>query len=470
MNVKIQKQKSEIILITPPSPVMMSRFFLQTTNLSPLGIGYIAAVLQDEGFRVNCLNLTSGLTESKNFEHYITQTNPKIVGISTMTETYQNGLLLAKLVKKVNPDVITVLGGPHVTFMSEEALSNDCVNIAVRREGEYTMLELAKYFIRNQGSLKDIKGIVYKSNGTIVRTAVRPLLEDLDTLPYPLRNIPDLDGIINSDSYKMRSQIITSRGCPGRCKFCAAAALSGGRYRMRSINNIAGELMSLKTKGTNLIFFVDDTVSADISRLLELCSLTKELRIMWGAECRVDAMTEDLAKALKDSGCIALQFGVESGSQEMLDRMRKGITLQQIEQAVKWVTDAKLTAVCSLMIGTPEDTITTIKQTTDFGIKLQQKYGAVVIMAIFIPFPGTYYYNHIKELGISITTHNFNQFFTINSIIDTPHLTHWQIRNAYFDCQSQLLQSLPENYKSILQTHVKHTFEKAWFDLPLDKS
>jgi radical SAM superfamily enzyme YgiQ (UPF0313 family) len=257
--------------------------------------------------------------------------------------------------------------------------------------------------------------------------------------------------------------VITSRGCPGRCKFCAAAALSGGRYRMRSVDNIVGELTNLKHRGTHLVFFADDTIVADIPRLLKLGSLTKKLGILWAAEFRVDAMTKDIAKTLKDSGCQSLQFGVESGSQELLDQMGKDITLQQIEQAVKWATDAELNVVCSMMMGLPEDTITTIKQTIDFGIRLQKTYKATVLLGCFVPLPGTYYYNHANKLGISIMTKKYNQYFTLNPIIDTPHLTRWQIRNLYFDAQSQLLQSLPVNHKNLLRDIAKYGFKN---DLP----
>jgi anaerobic magnesium-protoporphyrin IX monomethyl ester cyclase len=468
MNTIEKNRKTEVLLIAPPLPLVSSRFLLESMNLSPLGLGYIAAVLQNEGFRVNCLNLSFGIKELKALEHYITQTKPKIIGFSTMTETYQNGLLLARFVKKVNPDLITVFGGPHVTFLYEETLVNDCVDIVIRREGEYTMLELAKYFVRGEGSLNDIKGIVYKSNGKVIRTGARPMIQDLDALPYPVRDFLDFEDHMNTDLKRARQMVIASRGCPGRCKFCAASALSGGRYRMRSVDNIAGELIDLKQKGMLVVFFGDDTVVVDIPRLLKLCSLLKELGITWGAECRVDAMTKDLAKILKDSGCIALQFGIESGSQELLDQMRKDITLQQIEQAVKWATEAKITVACSMMIGMPEDTEKSIKQTIDFGIKLQETYKAAALVACFTPYPGTYYYNHANELGVSITTRNYNQFFVLNSIIDTQHLTRWQIRKLFFDSQSQLLKSTPLNYKNLMRRLLKYSLKLTPYDIEFD--
>lgn len=467
MKSKNKKRKNDVLLIQPPSPLVYPRMFVQFLgSQDPLGIGYMASLLRSEGFLVDCLNLYLGIKELKALEHVITQTKPKIVGFSTMTENFKNGLKLAKFVKKIRPDTIIVFGGPHVTFMYKETLANNgFVDIVVRREGEYTMLELANYFVRNKGSLDDIRGIAYKSNGKIIRTAVRPVIADLDKLPFPTRNIYDLDGILTQDI--VRRMIITSRGCPGRCKFCAASALSGGRYRMRSVDNIADEVIELQREGVQAIFFGDDTVSADVPRLLRLCDILKDIGVKWTGECRVDAMTKDLAKTMANSGCLGLQFGVESGSQELLDKMGKNITLQQVKQAITWALEAKIMVICSLMIGMPEDTLETMEQTIDFAITLQKEFGLGVIMASNVPYPGTYYYSHAKDLGISISTENWDLYQTINPIMDTPYLTRWQIRNAYFEATPRLFKSLPPKYRKMLSSVSIHSLAKEGYDLKL---
>jgi anaerobic magnesium-protoporphyrin IX monomethyl ester cyclase len=461
-------QKSDVLLIVPPSPLIYPRMFVQSMGgQDPLGIGYIAAILKREGYCVDCLNLYLGIKDLKSLEHRIKQTKPKIVGFSTMTENYQNGVLLAKFIKKIHPDATIIFGGPHVTFMYEETLSNDCVDIVVIREGEYTMLELTDYFVRNKGSIVDIKGIYYKSNGKVVRTAVRPMITNLDKLPFPIRDISDLDGILKPKD--MGLSVITSRGCPGRCKFCSAAALSGGKYRMRSADNIADELRELKRKGVRMVFFGDDTVSADIPRLLKICDVMKELGLNWSGECRVDAMTEELAKILVNSGCMGLQFGVESGSQQLLDAMRKDITLQQVEHAVEWATKARLFVVCSLMIGLPEDTEITIQQTIDFSEYLQKKFEVGVVLACTTPYPGTYYYNHTKDLGISLSTKNYDLWSTINPVMNMPHLTRWQIRNAYFDALPRLFKSLSKTYSKLFSKYALYSLSKEGYKLNIDK-
>jgi|GEM_PF-275223 len=464
---KDKNQRSEIFLIVPPSPLVYPRMFIQHLGgQNPLGIGYIASLLRKEGFRVTCLNLYLGIKNLEKLKHLITRTQPLIIGFSTMTENFQNGLLLAKFVKNIYPKSVVIFGGPHVTFLDKDVLrENSCVDIVVRREGEYTMIELAEFFIQKKGVLEDIKGISYKRNGTIIRTAVRPLIKELDKLPFPERNIPDLDGILYPK--KVRQVIITSRGCPGKCKFCAASALAGGKYRMRSINNLANEIAYLKRNGVKFISFGDDTISADFSRLIALCDVLKDIDIRWAGECRVDVMTKDLAITLANSGCVGLQFGVESGSQDLLDQMGKDITIKQVEQAVKWCVDAGLYIICSLMIGIPEDTLTTIKQTIDFAEKIQSKYKAGTILCCTVPYPGTYYFNHAKDLGISIFTKNYNLYSTINPIIDTQQLTRWQVRNSYFDAIARLHRSLPAEYMELFYKITKDSFKMEGYIMPL---
>lgn len=433
----------EIILIVPPSPTIMARMLTQWISASsPLGIGYITSMLRKEHFNVTPLNLYLGLESMDPLERLIKEKKPKIVGFSTMTENFLNGIRLARFIKKIHPSTTIIFGGPHVSVLIEETLSdNDVIDIIVRGEGEFTMLELARYFLRDEGSLDDINGIAYRSNGRLSHTARRPLLKNLDVLPFPDRDIHDLDGLLNPrQMLDAKKVFITSRGCPGSCKFCAAAALAGGKYRMRSVDNIAEEIEDFKRKygPLNYVFLGDDTVSADVSRLLKLCNLLKKEGVLWSGESRVDAMTKDLALALKESGCVGLQFGVESGSQSLLDGMGKNITLEQILQAVKWCVEAKIAVMCSMMIGLPEDTEESIKQTVEFGEMLQKEYRAAVVMSCTVAYPGTYYFRHAEELGLNISTRNYDQFSTVLPIMDTPNLTRWQIRNLYFEAYKRL--------------------------------
>jgi len=429
-----------------------------------LGIGYIAALLQKEGFRVCCLNLYMGLKDTDPLIELIVHNQPAIIGFSTMTENFQNGVLLAQLVKDHCPNAIIVFGGPHITFLDDEALlKNSCIDIAVRGEGEFTMLELANLFIRGIGVLWEIKGISYREDGKIVRTPARPLLKDLDILPFPVREIPSLDK--TASLHNVRNSVITSRGCPGHCKFCAASALAGGRYRKRSINNIAEEIESLKSRGLDFINFGDDTISADLSRLLVICHLLKEIGMRWSCESRVDIMTRELAIILANSGCTGIQFGVESGSQKLLDEMGKDITIAQVEQAVDWCSQAGMRVVCSMMIGVPGDTEDTIRQTISFAERLQRKYRVGVIMGCTVPYPGTYYYRMAEKLGIHIATDNYNLYSTVNPIMDTPYLTRWQVRNLYYDAILQLFKSLSRQYRDLFARMSQDSLAQAGYSL-----
>lgn len=458
----------DIALISPPSPTPGVPQLLQFLgSRSQLGLGYIASLLEKNGYTVKCLNLYLGLRDIRKFEQFLLENKPKIIGFSTMTETYKNGVILSRIAKNLLPDTKIVFGGPHVTFLYQEALSEESIDIVVRREGEYAMLELADLFILKKGNIENIIGICYKSKlNRIVRNPPRPALKNLDMLPFPKRVMSDLDGMLSSEYKTGVYSIITSRGCPGNCKFCAASALSGGKYRHRSVENVIEEIKLLMAQKRKLFLFIqDDTFTADIERLKQICKEFKKLDIKWSAESRVDVMNKAVAKLMKDSGCVGLQFGVESGSQKMLDAMGKGTNLEQIKKAVKSATKAKILIACTLMIGLPEDTKESIKQTFELAKMLQSEYGVSVLVGCFLPYPGTYYWRHSDKLGINILTKDYNKYSVTNPIIDTPNIKHTEVRNLFFEGtltlyspQSKSLEHVSPYAKEVLKSLEKQGY------------
>lgn len=445
--------KMDILLINPPSPYPASRFVSHPlSDTSHLGIGYLASVLKRSGFRVEGLNLYRGLESIDAFVAYLRRYKPVLVGFSAMTETYNNGVLVAAIVKQNLPESVIVFGGPHVTFLAEDALHDPNIDIVVRNEGEYTFHDLAKHYISKSGGLDDINGISYKSQGQIIHTPSRPFIHDLDELPFPVRYYPNSqlspDPIKNT---KVPINILTGRGCPAHCKFCAASAMSGGHRRIRTVNNVIAELQGIiRAERKHFVFFVDDTLTDDRQRLTELCAFLKSEKISWGAESRVDALTEDVAAMMARSGCKSLQFGVESGSSEMLQSMNKGIILNETERAIETAVKHGISVACSLMIGYPGETPETCAQTIAYAEKLQKQYGIWSAMAITQLYPGTYIYKNSGKLGLVIKNKNFNDYNAITPNFDSPTLSVEQLRTIYFDGMVRLLNSLPPKYQQML--------------------
>ena len=427
----------KVLLIVPP---LIYHGIDVVMRITHLGIGYIAAVLEENGFEVDGLNLFSGIESLDNFINLLKEKKPKIVGFSTMTETHNNGLRLAEIVKTVLPDSIIVFGGPHVTFMDKETLKNPNVDIVVRNEGEYTMLELANNIIKDQGKISEIKGITYRNGNKIVRNSNREFIKDLDILPFPKRFSNKGNFDIKNNSCDPSIIILSGRGCPSHCKFCAASAMSGGHRRVRSVENVIAEIKSIINKNiSSFVAFSDDTLTEDTTRLFKLCDFLKSENISWGTESRVDAITDNIAQIMAESGCKSLQFGVENASANVLQIMNKGISLPQIEKAISSVQKYGIKIYCSLMIGYPGETEDSCRQTIEYAVSLKEKYGIQPFIAITQLYPGTYIFNNASKLGITIRLTNYDDYTPVIPNFDTSKLSIEQIRNIHFDARAKLM-------------------------------
>lgn len=439
----------DVLLINSPSPNAGAILSHRIQGLPPLGLGYIATVLQLNGYTCKILDFYLKGVTFKNLKEVLEHGKPAIVGISTTTETYKNGIRLARIIKKFSDDIPVLMGGPHVTFEYEAALNSGVVDVVTCGEGEITTLKLCNALIRNEGALADIAGIAYLKNGQTIRTRNCELIKDLDSLPFVDRTLFDLE------KYSVPSSISTSRGCPGQCIFCAASALSGGKYRMRSPENIVAEFEYLKSLGFRKVQIIDDTMTASIRRLNMILDLLleKDLGMIWACESRVDVVTKELLEKMYRAGCRSLQFGVEAGNQEMLDCLKKNITLEQIRKTFQWCNEIGINSASCLIIGQPFDTVDTIRQTIELGVELQ-KLGAQIVFSISTPYPGTYMYNHPDELGLEIIDFDTDDYTTQHAVYNTRNLTAEDIQNSFFDAclavgRENIRKNVMEKYKLI---------------------
>ncbi len=445
----------DVLLINAPSPNPGSILSHRIQGLPPLGICYIATWLNSKGYKAELLDFYIRGVTLRNLDERMNNQQPKIVGISTTTETYKSGLRIARHIKAYYPKVIVVMGGCHVTFEYEEPLRSGYVDYISRGEGEITFEELCDHVLHGKQDIRQIDGLSYMEGDQLICNKDRAFICDLDRLPYPDRSLFDIE------KYSYPASISTSRGCPGRCIFCAATALSGGKYRMRSPESVVGEIEYLIGMGHKHIQFIDDTMTASIRRLNRIIELImeKNLNITWACESRVDIIDKPLLQRLKAAGCKALQFGVEAGNQEMLDSLKKNITLEQIHQVFNWCSEVGIAAASCLIIGQPFDTPETIDQTIAIGLELQNR-GAQIVFSISTPYPGTYMYNHTDELGLEIINKDTDYYTTQTPVYHSKNLKAYEIQNRFFDACVKLAknnksQLISAKYKKVMDEAMK---------------
>jgi anaerobic magnesium-protoporphyrin IX monomethyl ester cyclase len=414
----------QVTFVNPPYPTGSHRH----PPFIPLGIGYLASVLEKKGYDVNvidCQALKLTLNEVKN---ELSKRQPDVVGLTSTTLTYKPALEIIKVAKKALPNCLTVIGGSHVTFWDDEALE-ECpqLDVVVRKEGENTLLELVQKLDAGK-SFSDVLGITYRKDGKIVKNADRPYIKDLDSLPFPAFHLFPLKQFNKYGNIIF--PVMTSRGCVYWCEFCTAVRMFGRKYRMRSPKKVVDELEYLYKKyGEKQYTFYDDAFTVDQARTEEICNeiLRRDLKIKWDCETRVDMVTKDLLQKMREAGCIAVWYGVEAGSQKVRDAMGKGISTQQTFDAFKWTKEAGMIAVASIILGFPGET----KETAWESVKLLEKINPDEIgIYIATPYPGTPMYDYVKKMGW-LKIHDFNKYDTATPIFESPTMSMEELREIH---------------------------------------
>jgi len=386
----------KILLINPPSlssisSVLPSALEEERGHNPPLGLLYIASFLKKK--LENCdIRVIDGPTENLNYSQLkerIKEFNPEIIGLTAMSFTVIDALETAKLAKAINPQVKIVMGGPHVHIFGKETLDLGNADFVILGEGEKTFYQLAKN-IEDEEKLKEVPGLVfYDQEHNLIHTGPAQFIENLDELPFPARDLID-----NKKYYSVLgtsnlvTTMITSRGCPYRCLFCDRPHL-GKMFRARSPKNVVDEMeQCLNNYGIKEFLIYDDTFTVDRRRVIDICQEIekRKLNIVWDIRARVDTIDKELLAIMKKAGCERIHYGVESGTQKILDVLRKGITLQQVEKAFKLTKKAGIQTLGYFMIGNPTETKKDILQTIKFAKKINPDY---VHITVTMPFPAT---------------------------------------------------------------------------------
>lgn len=344
----------------------------------------------NEGVEVSALDQGVEGYSPKQALAWVKKEDPDVLGFSVLGSSMKEALKVAELAKLENPNVTVVLGNYHPTFNAERILRKyPSVDIIVRGEGEYTSLGLTQCLDRGD-SLEKVEGITFRNNGEIVSTAERPLIKNIDTLPFPNRKL--LKTEYTSVIYGLKvatkrfNTIVSSRGCPFRCSFCGCRKFARGIWRPRSVQNIMSELEYLQSEGYEQFLFVDDNFTLNLKRVVKLCRMIRKekMDIEWFCDSRVDNCRYDVFREMVKAGCRIMYFGVESANQRILDYYKKGITSDQSRSAVRKARKAGVDIIVgSFIIGAPDETRKEVENTLKFVLELDIDVPQLNILGAF---------------------------------------------------------------------------------------
>lgn len=412
----------KVLLIDPP----FYRFIGYYNRYFPIGISYLAAVLKNDGHEVLIYDADCNENPSKmdfarledsypdylkslkdenrpilqEIRHTVSSFKPDIVGISVWTTFAASAFKIASICKDLNKDIPVVMGGPHISIKYDEVMKI-CpdVDFLIRGEGEKSFVELVKALKAKatglsaiSHELSTIQGISYRHNGRIIHNPLGEFIKDLDSIPFPARDL-----LLNKHSYNSEDMglLMTSRGCPYNCSYCATSIWER-KTRYRSVNNVIDEIKLVIDKyGTRQFTFKDDSFTVNRKRVIELCDrlIGEKIKINWDCNTRVNLVDEELLKKMKKAGCNSIKVGIEVGSKRILKLIGKGITFEQCRKAAKVFRKVGIHWTGYFMMGLPSETKEDVYQTLKFMKELRPDYASI---SVYEPFPGT----ELFEMGI----------------------------------------------------------------------
>ena len=370
-------EKKRILLIYPPSPVMNredrcqqpTKDLIVIPPLPPTDLMYLAAIAEREGLEAKIKDYS----QSGNLEQDLREFKPDYLVVNIATPSLEHDLDAIRKAKEISPGIITIAKGAAFLTLGEKILAeHEFLDFGILGEAEETLKEI----LEEQEKTR-ILGIYYKENGNVKFTGNRAFIEDLDSLPFPARHLVDNSIYRRPDNNKVQATIKVERGCPFHCFFCLATPVSGAKVRRRSVENIVAEIRECVEKYNirNFLFW-SDIFNLDKKWTMDLCQaiIDSGLKITWSANTRADTADLEMAKMMYKSGCRLVSIGVESGSQEMLEKMGKKITLNDVRRTVKVFKQAKIRIYNYFVIGLPWETEETVEETIKFAIELNSDF------------------------------------------------------------------------------------------------
>jgi magnesium-protoporphyrin IX monomethyl ester (oxidative) cyclase len=468
------------LLINPPQT-----FFPGSQSVVaglPLGIMYIAATLENNGYEVEILDtliadfkpLKKGDAKyygmpGEKIKEEIKRSKPDIVGITCpFTAQVDNAIKVSEIVKDIDTEIPTVVGGPHVSVRATQFLKDaKNVDIAVIGEGEYTMSNIMKYYEGKQ-DISKIQGIVYRKGDTVtLNPPKRPFIKNLYELPFPAYHLVDMEKYLNPKRIRYRStkylreiSMITSRGCPFNCIFCSIHLHMGKAWRAHSKEYVIEHIEHVVNNyGVEHIHFEDDNLTLNMERFEGFLDglIEKGVKLSWDTPngIRSDRLTMDILKKMKKTGCTNLTIGVESGDQFILDTViDKHLHLEDVIKMAEMCKALNIPLAAFFVIGFPGETKENMKRTTEFALTLKKEYNVNMSLLVATPLYGTRLYEICKEKGYltqELTPRALSEGTQVDGVglIKTEDFTPEEVKRLTLDAVS--IQA-----RSLLSEYIKH--------------
>ncbi len=412
-----------VFLINPPYDInkYMGKLSKMAFVFPPVGLTYIAGYLREKGIDVSIFDYQ---VNDEAIESVISDFDPDVFGITCQTSLVYSTIELSKRLKRGFPEKKIIVGGVHASLRPQDLLKEESIDYVVNGEGELTMFEFVEA-IQSGRDPGEVPGVLYMGNGQISGGPPRIMTGDLDTIPMPAIDLVPIHKYRVSPDLRTGDKVgvlLTARGCPFNCIFCSSVLLTQRKYHMHSIERVCKEVQRyIQDYGVNQIFIADDNFGVNRRRAKELC---REFihrgfhkKVTWWADARVDCVDEELLTLMKEAGCTIISYGVESGSQRLLNYIKKGITLEQVRETVRITKKAGIDIRATFILGLPTETREESLQTIEFAKELKI---AQVRFALATPFPGTRLYDIAKEEG-GLTSDDWTSFSLMSGYVsDTP--------------------------------------------------
>ncbi|OGD22844.1 MAG: radical SAM protein [Candidatus Aminicenantes bacterium RBG_16_63_16] len=398
----------KVQLYVPPGGYFAERWSKGST-MPPLGLLYIGAVLEKAGVDVEIVPADVLKLDWAGIRRKIEADRPDIVGVTSTTENRFQSFRLVKIAREAAPGAVTVIGGPHASMAAEDTLAHiPELDVVVRGEGEMTTLDLVRALDRSRppGGITHVAGISYRRDGRVVSNPPRSPITNLDGLPFPAFHLVPFDKYNFTIDVPGRGplpavNIMTSRGCPFNCNFCATPINWGRAVRVRTTDNVIAEIEErIEKLGVRVIFFYDDTFNVSVRRVEDICRkmIERRLDVVWRAEIRLDLMTRPLLARMKEAGLFHVSFGIEAGSERVRDSIiDKKIRIEDFHNVIAWCRELDIIPNVFFIFSHPTETWEEAQET----IRLIERYKDEVeaSVAILHIYPGTPLEAAAKEIG-----------------------------------------------------------------------
>ncbi|UCF06843.1 MAG: radical SAM protein [bacterium] len=420
----MNSERRKILLIEPP----FYRLFKSRYSLDrfPLSLGYLAGAIRgskrwdvmayNADFHPRSELMKVGYLTGPGFENYLNslkepsgeiwsevrsvleEYTPSIVGISAKSQNFASARMVARLVKEMDERIVVVMGGPHPSMLGGKLLDYPEIDIVVRGEGEKTITELLAA-IEKRDAFDDVRGISFRKGGRIVENPQREFIQDLDKLDFPHTIAPAVLRDYSSYPSSAFQFVFATRGCPYDCFFCGSRKIWSRKVRFRSVDNVIGEIESLRKLGLRYIHFDDDTFGVTKAYIRSLCNVLIERcpGLRWSCEVHGKLVDDEIMSLMKASGCYSVQIGIESGNNEILAAMKKNITIEEASAACEIIKKHGISVEAFFIVGFPQETEETLQDTVN---AMKELHCDRLSYSIFTPYPGTEAYEFCKERGL----------------------------------------------------------------------